>query len=144
MRALVVGLVGAVLACGVAQAGGQCVILEKPKSVFAAAGPMQRPELIGQEFRVTRTASQRKPVFVEARSTTMLLGYEAYELKGKSGTFIVRRDHVPGTPAVQPVSVENSDASVEWRGSKPASAALDHILAGPLSNLVVTPRACKA
>lgn len=141
MRALLVGLIGAGLALSSAGAS-ECVVLERPAQPYVAAGPMQHPELVGQRFQVSRTTYQRKRERVEARETDMLLGYEAYQIKGSAGTFTVQRMHVPGSPAVQAVSFEGSPSSVSWAKPSRKVAVGDHVLDGPLSDLVVTPAKC--
>lgn len=65
-------------------------------------------------------------------------GYEAYELKGKARTFVIRRDYVPGTPFVQPTRLLKADSTVDWRRRKGTVPIGDHVLAGPLSDLVLT------
>lgn len=141
MRALVVGLVGVALFGGAASAA-ECVVIEKPAQPYAAAGPMQHPELVGQRFQVSRTTYQRKRERVEARGADMLLGYEAYQITGSAGVFTVQRMHVPGSPAVQAVSFEGSPNSVSWSKPSQKVAVGDHVLDGPLSDLVITPAKC--
>lgn len=156
MRAVVFGLIGAVLAVGGAQAAS-CPITRATVTIkdtgvgYGGVVRVQRPDLVGKTFAVTRYASRRKAHFSKPIGANKLLGYEGYELKGAAGTLHVMRDHVDGSPAVTPVSwasgTKSTYGAIRWGGGPPERVKvgqdLDYYMDGPLSALTAEVTACR-
>lgn len=121
-----------------------CVVVKDTGERYAGI-KVARPDLVGQQFTVTRRTSQRKDEYVPSREVTYRTGYEGYELAGKAGTFLVRRDYVVGTPAVAPVSFDGGSINLIWDTSAASRKvrADDYILDGPLAALTLSPTRCR-
>lgn len=155
MRAVLVGLVGAVLLGGAAQAASTCPITQatlrvKDDGTRYAGQQVERPDLVGKTFRVTRYTEQRKKHFSSAIGADKLLGYEGYEIKGDAGAFHVMRDHVDGSPAVTPLSwaadAKSEYGEIKWGAGRPervkVGQSVDYLYAGPLTSLILEVSAC--
>lgn len=144
MRAVVLGLVGAVLAAGGARAG-ECDLRKtefvvKPSGArYAEVFKVQRPDLIGQRFRVVRTGDGND--------------WAAVRLKGDAGEFVVRAEVSPHTtPAIGASSWGGAEGRrIAWnnRPSKPNGLLSCEIgtdcvtpTDGPLTSLTLSPMSC--
>lgn len=155
MRAVVLGLVGAVVLSGAAQATScpitQATLRVKDDGTRYAGQDVTRPDLVGKTFRVTRYTERRKKHLSSATGDYKLLGYEGYEITGPAGTFQIMRDHVDGSPAVTPVSwAAGSKAGygeIAWGAGRPervkVGEGVDYLLDGPLTSLTLEVSACK-
>ncbi len=157
MRAVWVGLVGAVLSVSaVAAAPRSCpadraTVRVEDTGVRYASQPVERTDLIGKTFKVHRYTEHRRMYFSEPRGVMMNVGYEGYELKGAAGTFVVRRDHVDGTPAIAPVSWTDGPSpyrsKIAWGEGHPKTVkvggSLDYVLGGPFTSLTLRVIACR-
>ena len=156
MRAVLVGLVGAVLAVGGAQAAScpitkATVTIKDTKQEYGGVVKVGRPDLVGQTFRVSRYASRRELVHSAATGADKRLGYEGYELVGLNKALTVKRDYVDGSPAVTPLSWMSGSpsnyGSVKWGGGRPERVEvgqdLDYFFDGPLSALTAQVSSCR-
>ena len=155
MRALLVGLVGVVLAGGAAEAAScpiteATVTIKDTKQEYGNVVKVGRPDLVGQTFRVARYTSHREMVR-SPTGTDKRLGYEGYELVGLNEALTVKRDYVDGSPAVTPLSWMSGSQSnygpMEWGGGRPERVQvgqdLDYFLDGPLSALTAQVTSCR-
>jgi hypothetical protein len=113
MRAVVMGLVGAVLAVGAAAAN------ETPMALAPSGCSLDRATLVidGQPgtFSVTRYVSHRKPFTNPANGFTTLVGYDAAEITGAGGTYTIREEHLTGsTPITAWSAVGKSSEDIDW------------------------------
>ena len=143
MRAIVFGLLGAVLAVGAADARKnpnpdsvkRCSVSERTFTVERAAlvpeARLAHPDLIGRAVHVVRTASDGH--------------WDAVEISDGSRAFVVRFDVTPhATPAVMGSSWEGSTGrGVDW-SSKHAVGPITSagIYDGPLAGLSLSEGAC--
>lgn len=128
MRAVLVGLVGAVLAVGSA-AAGSCPI---DRGVFQALDtgwhylglPVERPDLAGAKFKVTRYTDVKK--WVSHNGGKRDVGYEAVRLEGKAGSFVIKKERVIGSPSFMATawSAQDEAQKVAWRASKAPVVAI--------------------
>lgn len=113
MRAVWVGLLGAVLLGGSASAG-ECRLDRAVLKVASQSGRMagvvvKKPKLVGATFRATRFVESLDPVVNNGTGQERLVGYDAIEMRGRAGRFILRRDYSIGT---------NSETAATWRAGK--------------------------
>ena len=145
MRAVVFGLIGAVLAVGGAEAGacrldGASLVA---KSQARWSSELARPDLNGQTFRIERIASRwRAPKVSE---TTILV-------RSGESAFVVRRiSDFSGPPVDTVLSVEAADPAVQsvpWGKRAPDaeqahfSGVFEGIASGPLVQFDLTAQRC--
>lgn len=154
MRVVLIGAM-AVLVGGAAQAATSCPITRatlevKDDGQRFAGQPVERPDLVGKTFRVTRYTERRKRYLSPATGDYKLLGYEGYEIKGPAGTFHVMRDHVDGSPAVTPMSwaadTKSAHGKIKWGSGRPervkVGGDVDYMYSGPLTSLYLAVTAC--
>ena len=155
MRALLLGVVGVVLASGAAEAKG-CRIdraifrVVDPHSQYALNEPMRRPDLVGKSFRVSRYVDDRKPYISTRSGVQRLGGYEAYEIRGNGETFVVKREYIDGSPAVTVASADADQSrigNINWSQNnrrKPMTAEdREEVSFGPLSSLALQLKSCR-
>ena len=117
MRALVLGVVGAVLAVGVAEAKG--CRLDGVDLIAKEQGPAElgRPDLVGQRFKVVRVASWTKVISGRDKNEKTTVADIAVALEGKAGRFVVDQGYVPhSAPWISATSWSVSGRRSEWAG----------------------------
>jgi hypothetical protein len=142
------GLLKRVPSCSITQA----TLRVKDDGTRYAGQKVERPDLIGKTFRVTRYTEQRKRHLSSATGDYKLLGYEGYEIKGDAGTFHIKRDHVDGSPAVTPLSwaagTKSKYGKLKWGGGLPervsVGQSVDYLYDGPLTSLVLEVSDCQS
>ena len=154
MRSVVVGLALAVGLVAGAKAkecrlnGAILEVVDTPSTYFLNE-PRQRPDLIGQTFKVGRFAAVPKRQMSARLGQETNVGYEAYEIVGGAGSFVVKHEFLDGSPARVVISSEASgpNAAVDWSRArreivKSRAKWLDEINGGPLSSLGLKLKFC--
>jgi hypothetical protein len=157
MRAVAVGLIGAVLALGGAQAASTCPVNRAEVTVKDtgeryAGMEVIRPDLVGQTFRVRRYSAVEDVRQLAHRDGALNLGYEAYDLRGKVDGLYIKRERSATAPAVAAISWTSATgtterAHVDWGKGRPervkVGQTLDYVFDGPLTSLTLVVSACR-
>lgn len=138
MRPLVVGLIGAVLAVGSAQAG-ECAIDAPLVSTSRAQWPsdLKRPDLVGKIFQVEKVASRR-----EGKTLSM-----AVEIASNDARFVVVRTVTMPLDHTESYDAESAPmGSLRWGKRDPKVEASEGmgpgfvLDTGPLAHIALEPQ----
>ncbi|WP_336492104.1 hypothetical protein [Methylobacterium nigriterrae] len=152
MRAVIVGLVGAVLAAGGAQAK-VCRLDGLEVVATSRGGDNVNPELIGARFKVVKKASAFKTIPDEMGSLgTMTTGWIEAELNGVQGRYVVHQSYIPhSSPWIGAGSTTADDPDVKTKWGKRDRAGerklferdgTFDVYSGPLAGLTLEPTNC--
>ncbi|MCJ2074789.1 hypothetical protein MKK68_03870 [Methylobacterium sp. E-016] len=159
MRAVVFGLIGAVLAVGGARAGtckldGLSLVAERaeqsPEDAWRAKGP-ERPDLIGVPFKVVRAASYFDHTAKTLPRPTGADGKVFVVIEGAGERFTVEQTYdgrtIPEETAVSYPADSRSAAEAPWgkRAAKAEAARVSgffEVFSGPLNGLILKPTNC--
>ena len=150
MRALVLGLVGVVIAAGAAEA--KVCRLDGLKLAATARDADASKDLVGASFDVVRQSSHFKTGPDPVKGGTTTRGTITIEITGPKGTFVVDQDYEPTSmPWVSAGSRLAADdgAKVKWgvRDRRTEARVFESdgafdIYSGPLSGLSLEPQNC--
>jgi hypothetical protein len=153
MRAVVLGLVGVVLA-GQAWAGecplDRAVVEVRDTGERFWDAKLARPDLSGQRFRVTRYVNHLIAPPPEWEGSDRIGGYEAIELTGNAGRFAVKVEHTGGSPPlwVSSESRPSRQSAIDWTSAgsgelEPRGGQSFYVFDGPLASLTVSVVGCR-
>lgn len=153
MRAIFLGLVGAVLASAGAQAGcpvdRAVLVLVDQKSEYFLNEPLARPDLVGKTFRISRYVEAPKISVSPRNGDRRNVGYEAYQIRNGRETLVIKRNHIDGSPALTVASAGKDQSrigEIDWaRCSKkvPEFDGAELVNFGPLSALTIEIKSCR-
>ena len=157
MRALLVGLVGVVLAAGAAEAAGCPIGRTTFQAVDTGSRPygteIIRPDLVGRKFSVRRQASHFRSIEEKGFSEpTQIANLTLLLLGGKDRIVVERRFASHSSPAVTAMSwsEQKPEKATDWQARDKSKekhffgdlAAID-VLDGPLSSLQIKAVGCR-
>ena len=153
--ALVVGVAGW---SGAAEAASSCpetrAVLKathNPESAFNPEGGVKRPDLVGKQFRVLRIV-RRSDLKAAPDDTSREAGYEAVQISGAAGRFVLKRQYLPRSSPAEAVSSWPAGGAgapaLAGRGKPEVVAVGDayvHMIEdGPLAGLILDVVGCRA
>lgn len=153
MRAVLLGLIGAVLSVGVAQA--KVCRLDKLKLVAASRdGSDVDQGLVGARFKIVKKASSFRTMPDNVGTLgTVTAGWIEAELAGKKGRYVLHQDYLPhSSPSVGAGSTTADDPEVKVNWGKRDRAGerklfepdgTFYVYSGPLAGLDLTPTNCR-